>query len=267
MYRKSGFTLIELLVVIAIIVLLLSIIMPSLSLAKEKAKAILCKMNLKGHHLSMKMYLEDNDLRFPISFTSIVNGTPGPISCQWHNAENDPERNPEYEGVLWPYLETLKSSLCPTFQRFAKFSGHLSCAVDFDPQYSYSQNHFLGSSFGAMNEGQVKGPAGVLLYVEETIWYINEGAPTEPLARWILNDTCFMARHPDDGNFAGDTIATYHKTSTAMPDYGMGNTVFVDGPVAFSDPWDTEVIGGKEFRRSYLLSFPKKGAKNLTIPY
>ncbi len=274
--HKSAFTLIELLVVIAIIALLLSILMPALTLAKEKAKAIQCKVNLRGYHLVMKLYLNDNNSRFPASWTSIVNGTPGPIGCQWHNAEIDPARNPQYEGDIYPYLETMKSSLCPTFENFAEFSGHTADSVPFDPQYSYSQNNFLGPSGfiggipfynGVMKEGQVMGPAKVLLFVEETIWFINEGAPTDPLASWILNDTCFFARHPDDPVGYGDTIATYHKTSTARPDYGMGNTVFVDGHVDFSDPWDTEIIGGKEFRRSYLLSFPKKGAKNATIPY
>jgi prepilin-type processing-associated H-X9-DG protein len=76
-----------------------------------------------------------------------------------------------------------------------------------------------------------------------------------------------MARHPSDNLFPGDTIATYHATSTAAPNKGMGNTVFVDGHVELSDPWDNELIGGKEFRRSYLLSFPRKGARNSAIPY
>lgn len=272
---KTAFTLIELLVVIAIISLLLSILLPALNMVKEKSRSVRCKSNLKSYHLAMQVYLGNNNSRFPYSFVSIVNGNPGggvaalnPVSCQWHNAEIDPAGNPGYAGALWPYLETLKSSLCPTFQGYAKFSGHMSDSVEYDPQYSYSQNNFLGFSFGVMKEGRVVRPSKVLLFVEETIWTINEGAPTIPLAaKWILNDTCFMARHPNDGVFPGDTIATYHKTSTGKPNEGMGNTVFVDGHVALSDPWDTEVINGREFRRSYLLSFPKGGAKSLTKPY
>ena len=269
MRKKNGFTLIELLVVIAIIALLLSILMPALKLAKEKGKAILCKANLKGYHLAMKLYLDDNDSKFPNSFTSIINNSaPDPLSCQWHNREANPGINIKYAGPLWPYLNTMKSSLCPTFRGFAKFSGHTSCSVDYDPQYSYSQNNYLGKTYGVLKETQVtRSPDNILMFVEETIWTITEGAPTIALApQWILNDMCFMARHPLDSSL-GDTIATYHGTSTAKPNKGKGNTVFIDGHVELSDPWDTEVIGGKEFRRSYLLSFPKRGAKSPTKPY
>ena len=58
----SGFTLIELLVVISIIALLLSIIVPSLGMAKEKARGVICQSNLRQWHISFKTYtLENND--------------------------------------------------------------------------------------------------------------------------------------------------------------------------------------------------------------
>ena len=62
--RKHGFTLIELLVVISIIALLLSILTPSLSKAKDHAKSIVCKSNLRGWHLAWQMYLNENKNRF-----------------------------------------------------------------------------------------------------------------------------------------------------------------------------------------------------------
>ncbi len=275
--KQNGFTLIELLVVIAIIALLLTISLPALKRAREKAKSMQCKANIKNQLVAMKVYLGDNNEEYPLSYEYIVNSYPGggvpplePLACQWHNRKVDPAINPAYAGALWPYLNTMKSSLCPTFGNFAKFSGHTACSgVPFDPVYSYSQNHFLGyETYGVKKESQIFNPAGVLVFVEETIWKINEPAPNIPLAAtYILNDTCFMPRHPLDSIFPGDTIATYHETSVAAPNKGMGNTVFVDGHVELSDPWDTEIIGGMEFRRSYLLSFPKKGARNATKPY
>jgi len=63
--RKKGFTLIELLVVIAIIALLISILLPSLKKAKEQARTIVCRSNLKQWGVIWGLYLNDSGNRFP----------------------------------------------------------------------------------------------------------------------------------------------------------------------------------------------------------
>ncbi len=66
--RQPGFTLIELLVVIGIISLLASILMPSLSAARELARASSCQANLHSLGLSMASYLAENkDVFWPYS--------------------------------------------------------------------------------------------------------------------------------------------------------------------------------------------------------
>ena len=58
--RRGAFTLIELLVVTAIIALLLAVLLPSLSRARESAKRTVCASNLRGLMQAVHLYANDN---------------------------------------------------------------------------------------------------------------------------------------------------------------------------------------------------------------
>lgn len=65
MEKRNGFTLIELLVVIAIITILVSILLPVLDMARERARRAVCLNNLRQIGMALHMYAADYDDRVP----------------------------------------------------------------------------------------------------------------------------------------------------------------------------------------------------------
>jgi prepilin-type N-terminal cleavage/methylation domain-containing protein len=83
--QAFGFTLIELLVVIAVIALLLSITMPALFLAKEMAKKLMCRANLRSIGVGLFTYQQDYLERLPPQYDRW-----GPVRQTYDNQYMEP---------------------------------------------------------------------------------------------------------------------------------------------------------------------------------
>ena len=114
--RRKAFTLIELLVVIAIIAMLLAILVPSLNVAKEKARELVCKTHLKGIGLGMLIYIEENDGRIYPNITNMYMWyVPSGANQGEEISPDDPDA---YWGVAYrDVIESTKVFGCPSFQR------------------------------------------------------------------------------------------------------------------------------------------------------
>lgn len=104
--RARGFTLIELLVVIAIIALLIAVLLPSLSRARQQAKATVCLSNMRGIILAVYNYANDNRDHLP--GVGLAHGGSGAdVQGSWFTtllknyADQDLARCPADESERW----------------------------------------------------------------------------------------------------------------------------------------------------------------------
>ncbi|MFW6059479.1 MAG: type II secretion system protein [Phycisphaeraceae bacterium] len=77
--RAQGFTLVELLVVISIIALLIAILLPALSAARDQAKQVTCMASLQQVSLGIRMYLDDYNEHFHAARFRLENSSRKPM--------------------------------------------------------------------------------------------------------------------------------------------------------------------------------------------
>ncbi|MBI1375296.1 MAG: prepilin-type N-terminal cleavage/methylation domain-containing protein [Phycisphaera sp.] len=201
--RRGGFTLIELLVVVAIITLLIAILLPSLTNARETARKTICLTN--QHQISVAWYAYTQEFHGNM----VGPGTGG--ASDWVRSGNTDDSLKK--GALWPYVNDMGVYRCPSDRRDYRAGYNINDIIETDYEYnrSYSFNHFLGYPAKSWNIfpidriTSIPTAAGTMLMVEEPDWRgYNMGSwvvrprfsPAEiswvdPIATWHLGGTNF----------------------------------------------------------------------------
>jgi len=143
---KKGFTLIELLVVIAIIAILAAILFPVFAQARESARTISCLSNEKEVALSILMYVQDYDERYPMwaYCNNATNSDPVADTGNPLYGQTDPD------GGGYKYAYTGWDKLVAPY---VKNRGVFHCPDEFGPGPAYDDT-------GSDNSG----PTGTLNY-------------------------------------------------------------------------------------------------------
>jgi prepilin-type processing-associated H-X9-DG protein len=130
---------VELLVVIGIIALLIAILLPSLSKARETANRVRCAANLKQVGTALILYSNDNGGAFPRTYYDGT-GTNIDCSCATGQAANDPFNPP-------PGAFTNGNNITSEFFMMLR-AGSLTAAVLICPSYSNVPDQYNASGNG-----------------------------------------------------------------------------------------------------------------------
>ncbi len=66
--KRAGFTLVELLVVISIVALLISILLPALTAARQSAQTVYCSSNLRQVGIALAIYADQHKFQLPPAY-------------------------------------------------------------------------------------------------------------------------------------------------------------------------------------------------------
>ena len=204
---KKGFTLIELLVVISIIALLLSVMMPALTKAKEQAESVVCRSNLKQWGLCFAMYVVDNEEKFTLSF--------------------DPARGWisyfDWIGMMEPYFQDEDLFTCPSAEKYDLTGGVVMSGIEV--KYSTTNDAWWYKPT-SMNEPDFVGSYGMNSWVQSVTgtpqygdesWYFEKSTSSTgtPLSQVPLFGDCMWI-----GGFPGWPTETANVPSLFEDNFG-----------------------------------------------
>jgi prepilin-type N-terminal cleavage/methylation domain-containing protein len=226
LFVAVAFTLIELLVVIAIIVILASLLLPSLAGAKEKARRVNCKNGERQFLLAVHLFADDHEQNVPSGAANPPFGA---------NDDHLPVISSTTSNSLVQYLSNQQMVHCPSFaayfQRETSFELEAS-GYGYVIGYNYHGGHtntpwpaISGSAAQWTSPQRLTDPSSLVLLSDMNDWSRAEQRTFAPHGKSgpILNGT-------DASNQS--SAAAPNKTSLELGAAG-GNVGLLDGSVAW----------------------------------
>ncbi len=187
---KKEFTLIELLVVIAIIAILASIMLPTLSKARETAYQVSCLNNLKQMGVGANMYTGD------------YNGNWVPIYSNWVSWDS----NKSFLETLhikfvathfWPQKWICPRATAAIRDQSMKNWGYTGADAEYRPvQGCYAANYAnldVSSGNAAFSMVKVRNPSSKIAFIEGNDWMLNVWG-SNPDGYWSNGEVLYAAR-------------------------------------------------------------------------
>jgi prepilin-type N-terminal cleavage/methylation domain-containing protein/prepilin-type processing-associated H-X9-DG protein len=225
MNRKKAFTLIELLVVVAIIAVLVSILLPALSEARNMARRAVCLTNMHSQAQAMSMYADDNNGLLPARsewYSSMI------YLASDHNSDNWRQLFVLYDKG---YLKDLKVLVCPgsiqhpEVSRISSFSAFEEKVKSWTPamgtiwlqSYWYLQDAYGGTVVPTDRGIRYK----QLENTQFSWWYFADSVNTYP----IVTDFC--------QGYNGEIRGFYHGQGGLNVLYGDGHAEWMSDSIYY----------------------------------
>jgi len=245
--NKKAFTLVELLVVIATIALLMSILMPALSVARAQGKAAVCKSNIRQLVLANIGYATENDGSYAPAALDII----GANKHRWHGVRDD--INSPFDtkkGPLAGYLADGSVKKCPEKVNFRHGDPWEWDFEDGCGGYGYNMT-YIGSRIWehytaekckvTTKDSEVGRPSETVMFADTAMAKLDSGRPyyleysfaeppyfvvnSEPVASWGCASPSIHFRHRDKANIGW---ADGHIGARRMADSDGKNVYGVD---------------------------------------